>query len=98
MSYVPSRRDCPRNAPRGRGRPLLAVAGMALAAVACVGSIGDPPTVDRGTGGRGGGGGASPGGAGGGGAMPGKDPGGCGFAPRRVWKLTPEQYSRSVEA
>ena len=83
---------------RRSGRALLA---LLLAGVGCTGTIGEQPGA-RGPAGKG-----SPGASGG---MPGTNPGpgggpavvpppvGCGFAPRRIWVLTPEQYGHTVEA
>jgi hypothetical protein len=93
----------------GSGRALLVAACLA-GAQACTGSIGseretgstppgEPPRqpggARPGTPGTPG----SPGSGGSGGSPTVSEPAtGCGFAARRIWKLTPEQYSRSVEA
>jgi hypothetical protein len=90
--------------PRRPARAYRALPAFWLAgALACSGTIGTPPTGEppprSGDGGRPASTGGGGGGAGGGGGPKVSDPpAGCGYAPRRVWKLTPEQYSRSVEA
>src|SRR4051812_45105597 len=97
----------PRVRQRGRGPVgMYALTALALAA-GCMGSIEDahdPRGARNGLPDAPGGAGAGPttmppGGGGSTGAMmePGPRPA-CALAPRRIWRLTPDQYGRSVQA
>jgi hypothetical protein len=90
---------CPGHV-RARGR--WCCVALSLAMAGCTGTIGDGPASREG-------GGRPVTGPGPSGGPPGTDPGssgpavspppmGCGFAARRLWALTPDQYGRSVAA